>query len=293
MPKNIKILTAVFLAFYLLPSIGMGSDHLAPSSEIRPNGWEAVEHVVVIIFENGNPNEAYAQPYFNQLASQGAFLAKYHAVMHPSQPNYIAMIGGSNFDVFYDDNVTIDESHLGDLLESNGKSWKVYAEDFPGNCYLGETSGLYARKHVPFISFSNVQSNPERCNNIVSSSEFETDLALNQLPTYSLYIPNLDNDGHNTGLAFADNWLSTTLAPVLENQDVLKNTLFIITFDEDDYLHFNRIYTVYLGAGVNPGYVSEQKYNHYSTLRTVEQIFQLGDLGRNDQSADLILDVWQ
>jgi acid phosphatase len=40
-----------------------------------------------------------ADPYFGSLAKKhkGNLLSDYYAITHPSEPNYIAMIGGSTF----------------------------------------------------------------------------------------------------------------------------------------------------------------------------------------------------
>ena len=49
-------------------------------------------------------NHAYSQiigspeaPYWNFLASEGSSLTDFHALTHPSLPNYLALIGGSTF----------------------------------------------------------------------------------------------------------------------------------------------------------------------------------------------------
>jgi len=109
-----------------------------------------------------------------------------------------------------------------DLLESANLSWKCYAEDLPPDAEYKDKlqydlskspadnvanvppdSGLfpYARKHVPFLSFPSIVSNPDRLAKIVNADEFETDLnnANNPgaLPHFSFYVPNLLNDGHN------------------------------------------------------------------------------------------------
>src|SRR6185503_13744968 len=102
--------------------------------------------------------DAVKMPYLAALAKRGALLSNDHAEVHPSQPNYIAMIAGSSHGVDDDRRVTLDERHIGDLLEEHGLTWKVYAEDYPGHCFLGSSRGLYARKHVPFPSFKNVQT---------------------------------------------------------------------------------------------------------------------------------------
>lgn len=291
--KITKNLSRLIVAVTLFGCVGISHQVTDRTSHELPKSVENIKRVIIVTLENGSPDKAFRQPYMNELAKRGAFFSHYHAITHPSQPNYIAMIAGSTMDVATDRNVTVRGQHLGDLLENAGKTWKVYAEDFPGNCFLGERSGPYARKHVPFISFRNIQSRPDRCRNIVAATEFADDVANGQLPTYSYYVPNLNNDGHDTGLFYADTWLRLTFGPILDNDELMKDTLVIITFDEDDRLHLNRIYTVFIGAAVQPGTFSSRHYDHYSMLKTIEDIFQLGNLGRHDASAETIWDIWQ
>lgn len=50
-----------------------------------------VDRVFLVILENENAGAALQQPFLKQLADTGAYLANYHALTHPSQPNYIAL----------------------------------------------------------------------------------------------------------------------------------------------------------------------------------------------------------
>lgn len=264
------------------------------ASSNRPVSWNNIQHVVVIIFENVNASTTLKQPYFKSLTQTGAYLAQSYGVTHPSQPNYIALVAGSTLGVTSDSTTTVNGKNISDLIEAQGKTWKAYAEDLPSTtCFLGTSSGNYVRKHEPFISFKSIQSDPTKCANIVSSTQFFTDVAANNLPTFSLYIPNLLNDAHNTDVAYANKWLSSTFGNILSNSSILKNTLFIITFDEDDFTNVNQIYTAFVGAAVNPGSQSSVHYNHYNVLRTIEEIFNLGTLGTNDTSAAVITGIWQ
>ena len=72
----------------------------------------------------------------------------------------------------------------------------------------------------------------------------------------------------------------------------MSDTLFIVTFDEDDGRSKNNVYTIFLGAGVRKGATSAVNYNHYSLLKTIEAIFELGTLGMNDLSTTVISDIW-
>jgi hypothetical protein len=68
-----------------------------------------------------------------------------------------------------------------------------------------------------------------------------------------------------------------------------------ITFDEDDGdTNSNHVYTVVVGPPtiVKHGYKSETRYDHYSLLATIEEIFSLGNLGRDDVKAGVISDVF-
>lgn len=62
-------------------------------------------------------------------------------------------------------------------------------------------------------------------------------------------------------------------------------TLIIVTWDEDDYTESNKIDTYMLGSMIPPGTKDGHFYNHYSLLRTVEDNWEIGTLGRNDDKA--------
>jgi len=252
-----------------------------------------VRHVFVVILENEDESQSVRQPFLAQLASRGALLRNYHAVAHPSQPNYIALVSGSTHSVRSDRAVTIDARQLGDLLEAHHLDWKVYAEDYPGDCYLGSSRGRYVRKHVPFLSFADVQRNPARCAaHVIEASQLDRDVAARSLPQFSLYVPNLINDGHDTNVHTADAWLQRRFGPLLQDPRFIRDTLFVVTFDEGRTFGPNVVYCALFGAGIRPGAVSDVPYTHYSLLRTVEDIFQLGVLHQEDDAAIPISDVW-
>jgi Phosphoesterase family len=250
--------------------------------------------VMIIVLENTNYDDAIEQPFIRSLARQGALLTRFLAETDPSQPNYLALISGSTHGVHDNDNVSINAPHVGDLLEAKGLQWKVYAEGYPGNCYLGDRAGDYVRKHLPFLSFSNVQTNPARCARIVNASQLTRDIQSGTLPNYSLYIPDERNDGHDTGVSYADEWLSTTFGPMLLDRQFTDGLLLVVTFDEGKSSpSSNHILTVLLGDSVKPGARSGKAYNHYSLLRLVEDEFGLGTLGENDAEALAITGIWK
>jgi hypothetical protein len=81
--------------------------------------------------------------------------------------------------------------------------------------------------------------------------------------------------------------LKTLLEPMLANP-YFKDTLFFVTFDENDFWKDNdnnKIYSLFLGNGVDAGSINEQEYNHYSILAFLENAWKLGSLGKKDSTA--------
>jgi phospholipase C len=258
--------------------------------QTAPNTFD---RIMIINFENQPNFLTMFYPYFKELAnSKGTHLTEYHGVTHPSQPNYISQIAGDYFGLHWDSPHDYNYTMVADLMERKGLNWKAYQENYPGNsshCFTDANSPdkKYYRKHNPFMSFISVSKNVTRCTkHVVNADQLYVDIERNDLPALIYYTPNIDNDGHNTGLSFANDYLAKFLPPLLENRRFMNGTLIVVTFDEDDYLFFNRIYCVVLGPMVQPGGKDETTYNHYSLLRTIEDNFQLGTLGRHDKEVN-------
>jgi hypothetical protein len=251
------------------------------------------QKVFIVVLENTAYEDALAQPFLRALATNGALLTNFFAETHPSFPNYVALTAGSTYGLTSNTQITLDVPHIGDLLERAGRTWKTYAEGYPGDCFLGPSSGAYVRRHVPFLSFQNVQTDPARCARIVDASALAGDIENGTLPDYGLYIPDLNNDGHDTGVAFADQWLARTFGAWLADSRFMDGRLFVVTFDESSASSLNHIYTVLYGPGVRAGSTSASPHDHYSLLRTVEDMLGLGTLGQQDAAASAITDVWR
>ncbi|KAJ3321364.1 hypothetical protein HDV06_004349 [Boothiomyces sp. JEL0866] len=264
-----------------------------------------------IIFENTDASVALEQPYMKSLLPKGRYYSNMHAIAHPSQPNYIAMIAGDVLGVKDDFNVDLTQRSLADTLEDAGKTWTSYQESYPGgvgNCVtdaelMNKTLHIYERKHNPFMSFKQIHGS-KRCDNIKNADWLDKDIAAGKVADYVLYAPNQIHDGHSAdyGLlqnktlqySFArinvgDQWLSNFLPKYLNNP-FFKDTLFLITFDENDVIAKldttnNLIYTLAIGAGVEPNTSDNANYSHYSQLALIQKEWGLKPLGRNDLTA--------
>jgi hypothetical protein len=253
----------------------------------------AFKKVMIVLFENTNYQDALDEPAFKKLTQEGALLTNLYAETHPSQGNYIALTAGSTYDVNTDSSVNLDVKHIGDLLEAKGKSWKIYLESYPGNCFK-KSAGTYVRKHNPFISFKNIQSNSDRCSaHLVDASVLAEDIQTGTVPDYSIYIPDLNNDGHDTGVAYADKWFSQYFGPLMQNQKFIQDLLLIATFDESGFFGGNHIYGALFGEGIKAGSSNDDRYDHYSLLRTIEDAFEVGTLGQEDAQATPISGIWK
>lgn len=277
--KVLKALVLVLTAVGFLPKFALAE---APFKK-----------AFIVILENTDYKDAVKQPFMSRLAAEGALLEQMYAVARPSQPNYIALTSGSTWGVATNKNVDLDVRHIGNLLEEKGMSWKLYADGYPGNCFLGAYKGKYGRKHVPFLSYKNVQNDPARCARVVNAEELKTDLENEALADVSFFIPDDNNNGHDTGVAFADRYLEKTFGPLLTDERFTRDMLLVVTFDESSYLTPNRIYTSFWGAGVRPGTKNSARYTLYSLLRTIEDAFGLGTLGKRDAEARPITGIWQ
>nr|BFE57073.1 alkaline phosphatase family protein [Dactylosporangium thailandense] len=260
----------------------------AASTAQAATGVPRFDHIVLVMFEN----HAYSQisgassaPYFNSLASQGAKFTKSYAITHPSQPNYIALFSGSTQGVTSDDcpkNFT--GTNLQSQLSGAGLSFKGYSESMPSNGYTGCSSGTYQRKHNSWVDFSSVPA----ASNLTFAS-FPSSANYASLPTVAFVSPNMCNDMHDCSVGTGDTWLKNNLDAYAQWAKT-HNSLLIVTFDEDNRLALNQIFTVFVGAHVQAGSYAE-KINHYNVLRTIEGAYGLPGIG-GAASLSPITDVW-
>jgi len=252
-------------------------------------GVPKFERFFIMMFENHGYAQCMGNQYWQAFSKSGLALTNFKAIGHPSQPNYVAQIGGDTLGVTGDQNFDINATNLVDLLERHNITWKTYQEDYVpaagGNCMTASKQGKYYRKHNPFMTFDDIRLDGRRCAKIVPSSQLDRDLAANALPQFSYYTPNIDNDAHDTNLDFAGKYLQQWLSKYMANPAFSKNTLVLITFDEDEYLEGNHIFAVLLGPYVTPNTSEGSAYTHYSLTATIERNWGIGDLGRKDKGA--------
>jgi acid phosphatase len=143
----------------------------------------------------------------------------------------------------------------------------------------------------PFVSYDSVNLNGTRLAKLQSFTEFASDIAANTLPQYAHLSPDMLNDGHNTSLQYAANWTQSFLSPLLLNQQFMDRTLILLTYDESaTYPIPNHIVSLLLGGAIPSnlkGTTDDTLYTHYSILSTLENNWELPNLGRYDVGANV------
>jgi hypothetical protein len=190
-------------------------------------------HIFVIVEENKSYDQIMdpaAAPNIAGLASKYGDATQFFAEVHPSEANYVALLGGDTFGIHDDDayychaglanpfctgaagagypDHTVSAQHLGDQLTAAGLRWKGYYEALPEPGSLAviasdpafdnatRKTALYASKHSGFMNFASVQHAPDRASRIVDFKQLDADLAANALPNFAVIVPNQCNEMH-------------------------------------------------------------------------------------------------
>jgi hypothetical protein len=277
-----------------------GSSTASASGDGQPTKAPEVpagSHTVVIVLENKEFGEvigASDAPYFNRLASRGALAVDYHAITHPSLPNYLALVGGSTFGISEDcSDCHASGANLATQLSSAGVAWRAYMGGMPSACFAGAEAGQYAKKHNPFMYFPSVASRPSLCARDVPEAQLQADLRHGQLPAFAWITPDLCDDAHSCTFGSADTYLHKVVPPLL--RQLGSDGLLAVTFDEGTTnagccgnAAGGRIATVLFGPQVTEGVRLHGAYSHYSLLATIEDRYGLSRL-RNARSAAIDL----
>ncbi|ROW03662.1 hypothetical protein VMCG_05365 [Cytospora schulzeri] len=270
------------------------------SSPVSNVKGKAFDRIAIIWNENTDYDLAIGDPNLAWLAKKGITLENYFAVTHPSEPNYVASHGGDYFGMDNDKENFIDAnvSSIADLLEAKNIAWGEYQEDMPysgfeGYAWVNQDSGAndYVRKHNPAVIYNKNAAQPERLAVIKNLTLFYEDLENDTLPQWMFITPNMTSDGHDTSVTVAGEWTRNFLEPLLNDTRFMKNTLVLVTFDENSsYALQNRVLAILLGDAVPShlvGTTDSNFYNHYSEIATVEANWDLHTLGRWDVGANV------
>jgi phospholipase C len=260
---------AALLALLLAPQAAGGSGR---------RGNDA-SRVVLIALENREYDEVLGSPeapYLNALARRETVATRYHAVAHPSLPNYLALLGGSTFGISDDcTECSARGSNLAQQLSRAGIPWRAYMEGMPRPCFKGARAGGYVKRHDPFMYFPSIAAEPRRCANVVPTRRLRADLKRRSLPAFAWIGPDLCYSAHDCNLATADRHLSSLVPRIM--RQLGPNGTLILTFDEGTSKAHGGGHVLTLIA--HPGHQPRRRpigtYDHYSLLSAIERHFGL------------------
>jgi len=249
----------------------------APAAS-APGSAAPAAHVFVVVMENRGYEEAMSQPYTAGLAARFAVATNYHAVAHPSLPNYLALTGGSTFGITDDGYHQLPAAGIGDELTAHGVSWRAYMDGMSRGCL--ESPGPYAVKHNPFAYYGG------GCpSNVVPLTALDTDLA-GATPRFVWISPDLCHDGHDCSSRQADDFLSDLVPKILASAAWRDDGVLLLTWDEDDGNGGNRVPAI-VAAPRLASHQTSRPHDHYSLLATVEDRLGVPRLGRSKQADPL------
>jgi phospholipase C len=171
-----------------------------------------LNHVFVIVEENNGFHDVIgnrAAPNLNALARTFGLATDYFGVSHPSEPNYVGLLGGNTFGVNSDDAYWTHEVRAPSLisqLDHAGISWKAYLQGSPhpgyqGICYPAKCNGapdsdpLFVSKHDGIQNYVS-SLNPLDWSRQVPIGELPGDLASGNVPRFSYVVPDECHDMH-------------------------------------------------------------------------------------------------
>jgi hypothetical protein len=260
------------------------------------SGVPAFRHIYVIVMENkeyGSIVGSSGAPYLNSLIARYGLATKFYGEMHPSEPNYIAMTSGGLQGTTTDGTYNLTVPSLFDQIDSSGRTWRVYAQGYPGSCYKGSIAdvvtdgpgspGEYVRKHNPAISYTSISGDQTRCSNITRLAGFDPTAA-----DFEFIVPNQINDMHSSSTSAGDSFLKT-FVPEITGSPAFTDSVLFITWDEgdNDGVAGGHIATIALTPTMTPGSRQDAATNHYSMLRTIELAWGLPLLGEAQKATAL------
>lgn len=274
---------------------------LVPVGTARAGGSSTYNHVFVIVEENRSYHDIIGNhnaPNLNAWASTYGSATEFFGAIHPSEGNYVAMVGGNAYGIEDDalfTNHLVNQPNIVDQLEQAGLSWKGYFENMPSPGYTGKFADgeLYAAKHNGFLNFVDVNQNPARLNRLVPFDQFSTDLASNSIPRFSFIVPNQCNDMHGltqcpnnqTNIAFGDAWAAARVKAIRQSQAWQNgNNAIVVVWDEgvstqgccDATPGGGQVPAIVITNNGPRGLHDGAAANHYSLLATIQQAFGLG-----------------
>ena len=293
----IRDMEADYLILCALAVIGLVSiqcldaQAIPTTDEVQPQSQtgavSGIQHIIWVWFENreATPNHGRDRALFYELCrgqrQPDEFLWGFASFPAKLPGRFLRLKSRRDGDGYCTFPASTD--NLAKQLATAGKSWRVYAQNFPGSCFDGDSftggvdgpglAGQYVRKHNPAIGFESVRLDAIQCAYIQPLANFDPTV------NFAFVVPNMTNDMHDGTTAQGDAFLQAFVPLVTASPD-WAHTLLIVTFDEGttSMNGGGHIYTAAAAPWLAHANVATT-YNHFSVLRTIEEVYGLPFLG--------------
>ena len=259
------------------------------------------DHIIWLTFENQSYKEVIGntgtQPFINQLAGECGLATNFFPERHPSLPNYIAMTSGSTQGITGDSSGPLNVDNIFNQVKLRGRQWRQYSFGMPSNCYKSDapssSSPIYTAHHEAVIYYPNVAADcanwdipesPGKVDDVndVTTSPLAKAIDQNALPAFAVIGPS--DDGGNSSLGgqvdpklgdpFLQRWINKITSSTTYQAG---RTAIFITWDEGSDFgssppNINNIATIVVAPSVPKGARSAVRFDHYSMLRTTEEM---------------------
>jgi hypothetical protein len=189
-------------------------------------------------------------------------------------------------------------------MEDMGQACRHPELNQPDDTQNARKDDQYAARHNPFVYFHSIIDGPSCAQNDVDLRQMPGDIAAASTTANYIFItPDLCSDGHDEpcidgrpgGLKSIDDFLKEWVPKILDSPGYKDDGLLVISFDEADKDDAaccgekaantpaaggesggpggGKIGAVLISPFIKPGTVDKTSYNHYSFLRTTEDLF--------------------
>jgi phosphatidylinositol-3-phosphatase len=198
-------------------------------------------HVMIVMMENESASSVIGNnqmPFTNSLATDYGYATQSFAMAHPSLPNYLDIVSGSNQGVTQDQPPSSgsfpNAPTIANQLESAGLTVGAYAENLPadpsndGGAPDSDGDPIYAVRHAPL----GTGYFPHDGVTIKDASTLTSDLNAASAPDFVFFTPNMIDDGHDGTPAQADSFLSSFIPEVQATSWYADGGSVIVEWDE-------------------------------------------------------------
>lgn len=272
MPKLIAVI-ALTLTACAAPSTG--PSEATKAADVKTHARFAAVPVVDKVLVVWEENRSYAQakagmPWLWAKAQEFGYATNSHGNFHPSQPNYVVSLAGSNRGITSNSQKFITGHSIFSKARANGRTAKTTADGMGDDrCRLSDY-GAYRDHHNVETIFKDHRAACEKYN--YDYRHFSGDAANGRLGNLHYLLPSNRHNSHDASLGEADRWLQRALSYVFAGPDWKSGRLaIVVTFDEDDKRSDQQILTVVMHPSLS-GKVVTTYLDQVSVHKTLARV---------------------